>query len=229
MKVGLIVVATNKYIQFAQPLYDSMQKYFLNEPDVERNMFLFTDKPAFQGPIVIYQKHEPWPAMTLKRYEIILKSTYYFQNMDYLYYCDADMLFVNKVGKEILGDIVATIHPGYWYVTRENFTYEKNPISTAFIGPDEGTTYYAGGFNGGKRECFLKMAGVIAANVNQDLARGHIATWHDESHLNRYLIDHPPTVCLSPSYIFPEAEWARNFPFSKILIALDKDHEAMRA
>jgi histo-blood group ABO system transferase len=228
LKVGLIIIATNKYIKFAKPLYDSMQSYFLNEPEIERRMFLFTDQNAFSGPVVIHQVHESWPNMTLKRYEIIFRNWQVFREMDYLYYADVDMIFWEPVGREILGERVATIHPGFWNSPREVFPYETNPQSKAYVDPDEGDCYFAGGFNGGKRERFLEMAQVISANVQSDLEKGYIAIWHDESHLNRYLIDWRPTVILNPSYCFPEAEWARDYPFRKLLVALNKDHQELR-
>lgn len=228
MKVGLIVIATNKYINFAQPLYKSMQKYFLNEPDIEHEMFLVTNQPVFKGPEVIEQEHEPWPAMTLKRYEIIIKNSNYFNNMDYLYYCDADMLFIDKVGKEILAESVGTIHPGYWNVDKRNFPYETNPLSTAYINANEGSHYFIGSFQGGKTATFLNMSETLRENIKKDLTNNIIAIWHDESHLNRYFIDHPPELQLSPSYSFPEEDWARNLPFPKILLALRKDHAEMR-
>jgi len=228
MKVGLLVIATNKYIQFAHQLYQSMQQYFLNQPGIERRMFLFTNQVGFAGPVRIYLRHEPWPGMTLKRYEIFLNHRKLLQGMDYLYYCDADMLFVDHVGPEILSDRVATQHPGYWNSPRANLPYETNPISTAYVRPHEGGTYYAGGFNGGRSNVFLEMARVISNNIKLDQQRGYTAVWHDESHLNRYLINNPPTLTLNPSYCFPEASWAQNLPFRRIILALDKDHGALR-
>lgn len=228
IKVGLIVIATNKYIKFVKPLYDSMQKYFLNESGILRKMFLITNQTVFDGPVVIFQEHETWPFMTLKRYEMFHKNRRFFEEMDYLFYMDADMIYQGRVGSEILGESVATVHPGFWNTSRANLPYETNPISTAYVGKDEGDCYFAGGFNGGQREIFLEMAKAIAKNINKDLENGYIAVWHDESHLNRYLINHKPLVVLSPSYCFPEAEWARNLPFQKIVVALDKDHEKLR-
>jgi histo-blood group ABO system transferase len=228
MKVGLLVIATNKYLSFARSLFHSMQNYFLNMPGVERKMFLFTNQPAFPGPVRIYQKHEPWPGMTLKRYEIFHINRHQLQEMDFLYYCDADMRFVDHIRCEILGERVATQHPGYWNSPRHVLPYETNPISTAYVAPHEGNMYYAGGFYGGSGHSFLAMAGAISENVKHDLNRGYIATWHDESHLNRYLINNPPSVVLNPSYCFPEAAWAQSLPFHRILLALDKNHAELR-
>jgi histo-blood group ABO system transferase len=224
-KVGLLVIATNNYIQFAKPLYNSMLKFFLNQDSFERNMFLFTNQETFPGPIRIQQEHEPWPGMTLKRYEIFWNNREALKDMDYLYYCDVDMLFLDHMGTEIIGDLVGTNHPGFWNAPRQVFSYDTNPASKAYIAPNEGTVYYAGGFNGGKRDSYLEMARTISENVKDDLSRNYIAVWHDESHMNRYFIDHPPTITLTPSHCFPEASWAQNLPFKKILFALNKNHK----
>jgi histo-blood group ABO system transferase len=137
---------------------------------------------------------------------------------DYLFACDADMLFVDTVGDEILGELVATLHPGF---VHQRGSYETNPLSTAYIADNESDHYYCGGFYGGTAKKVLEMLDVNIAHIEEDLRRGIIAVWHDESHWNRYCVDHPPTLVLSPSYCYPES-W--NLPYAKKLLALDKNH-----
>ena len=62
---------------------------------------------------------------------------------------DVDMRIVDKVGDEILGDLVATQHPGMWFKGPDECTYERRPESTAYVPFGDGEKYYAGGFNGG--------------------------------------------------------------------------------
>ena len=84
---------------------------------------------------------------------------------------------------------------------------------------EEGNYYYAGGFNGGKTKEFLKMSEVIADRVTKDLEKGVIALWHDESHMNRYMIDNPPTLSLTPSYCFAEEQMQNpDYPFKPKLL-----------
>ena len=143
--------------------------------------------------------------------------------MDYLFYCDADMSFVNDVGDEILGDLVVTTHPRMAMGLQG--TFEENSVSTAFVPKEKRGNYFAGGFNGGKSEFFLKMSEHIKNNVNKDFLSNIIAVWHDESHLNKYMTENAPTVVLTPSYCYPES-W--NLPFEKKILALDKNHEDFR-
>jgi histo-blood group ABO system transferase len=95
---------------------------------------------------------------------------------------------------------------------------------------EEGENYYAGGFNGGSTKRFLEMAEVLADRVTKDLENGVIALWHDESHMNRYLIDNPPTLSLTPSYCFAE-EMMNNpeYPHQPKIIALKKNHSELRS
>lgn len=228
MKIGLLVIATNKYYDFVPPLWESVKKHFLTKHEV--TMFVFTNKHGITpepGQVIIPQIHMAWPGPTLFRYNVFtMPSTKkQLEEMDYLFYCDADMLFVDTVGDEVLSDRVGTIHPGFFNKPREAFTYETNRVSKAFVAPSEGTVYYAGGFNGGSAKEYLKMCETIGSRVLEDKAKNIIAVWHDESHMNRYFIDNPPTLSLSPSYCYPES-WS--LPFQKRLLALDKNHKEMR-
>lgn len=220
--IGLLVVATGKYIQFVEPLINSANKHFC--PGHQITYFIFTDgqAPKAENIVSIYQKRLGWPFDTMMRMDMYARQKELLQQMDYLFACDADMLFVDTVGNEILGDLVATQHPGY---VGQRGTYETRNISTAYISPREGNMYFAGGFYGGKATHVLAMAEAITKNIKTDLEKNIVAVWHDESHLNRYFIDHKPTVILNPSYCYPES-W--NLPYPKKLLALDKNHAAMR-
>lgn len=232
-RVGLLIVATGKYTDFIPPLLDSADKHFCTNHEV--TYFVFTDGslPDRDNLRVIFQKRLGWPHDTLMRYSIYHQHRDEMKDMDYLFATDADMLFVDTVGDEILSERVATQHPGYF---NRKGTHEQRKISTAYVAPGEGKYYFAGGFNGGSTAEFLKMTRVITENILKDLSRNFIAVWHDECHINRYFIDNPPTKILSPSYCYPEnwdtpakkqqlvypVNWT--VPFLPRLIALDKDH-----
>lgn len=221
-KVGLLVVATGKYIQFVSPLIESAKKYFCIGHEVI--YFIFTDGELQKADnvIKIQQSRLGWPYDTLLRCMIYYEHKELFENMDYLFASDADMLFVDKVGDEILSARVATQHPGY---VGKRGTYEERSSSTAYVKLNEGSCYFAGGFYGGSKNEFLKMAEIMTENIKKDLERNFVAIWHDESHLNRYFIDYPPTKILSPAYCYPES-WKLNY--SKKLLALDKNHQEIR-
>jgi len=222
-KVGLCIVATGKYIQFVQPLIDSAQQYFCKGHEV--TYFVFTDGQAPQMPQVvsIYQQKLGWPYDTMMRPRMYWLAKNLLENMDYLFTCDADMRFCAPVGNEILHERVATLHPGF---VHKRGSYETNPVSKAFVSWEDGEYYFAGGFWGGNKHEFLRMVETVTRNIDEDTTKGYTAVWHDESHINRYFIDNPPTYILTPSYCYPES-W--KLPYPKKLLALDKNHNAMRA
>lgn len=224
-KIGLLIIATNKYINFLNDLLISAENFFCTDQQV--TYFIFTNKEISvntkRNYKIFYTEHKSWPWMTLGRYKMFWDNREDLSKMDYLFYCDVDMKFVNFVGPEILGDRVATLHPGY---VGKRGAPETNPESLACIREEESMTYFAGGFNGGSSGEFLKMSDQLSRNIDIDYSKGIVAVWHDESHLNRYLVDNPPTVKLSPSYCYPES-W--NLPYVKRLLALNKNHAEVRS
>lgn len=234
MKICLLNIATNKYINFVEDLLESVERNFLTDHEITALVFTNHEIEESSDNVKISQiEHEPWPIPTLKRYHYFLKESDYISQFDYCFYMDVDMRIENKVGDEIFGDLVATQHPGFWYKSPEQFSYERRKESTAYVPYGEGKMYYAGGFNGGKPNHFLNMAQTIVNNVEEDFKNNLITVWHDESHMNRYLIDTPPTVELTPSYCYPEAVRVNptgwNVPFEPKIVALEKNHSKVRS
>lgn len=222
IKVGFCIMATGKYLTYASNLIESARKFFLK--DCKVNYFVFTDgniEPA-EDVKVIYQKRLGWPHDTLMRFEVYYQNKDFFEECDYIFATDADMIFRSEVGHEVLGDLVGTEHPGY---RGRRGTYETRRQSTAFVDRNEGDIYFAGGFYGGSKEQFLKLIALTSENIRKDSSGNIVAIWHDESHLNRYFIDHPPTIKLSHAYCYPE-EWCNSLYMK--LIALNKNHSELR-
>jgi histo-blood group ABO system transferase len=222
-KVGLFIMATGRYIEFVNPLIDSADKYFCKDHEV--TYFVFTDQELEprDNVVKIYQKRLGWPNDTMKRYHVYYENRDYWKDMDYVFALDADMLFVSDVGNEILGERVATLHPGF--VGKVGPHNQTSVFSNAYIPKRKRKKYFAGGFYGGSKSEVLKIFEHNIAKIDDDLSRGVIATWHDESHWNKYCSENPPTVILNPSYCYPES---LNLKYEKKLLALDKLHEEFR-
>ena len=231
MKILILTIATNKYIQFVERLYDNIEDNFLNGHQIQGLLFTDHDVETSDNIKVSQIEHEDWPMPTLKRYNYFIKEKEYISQFDYCYYFDGDMGIGGKVGDEVLGDLVATMHPYQSFYPKEQRTYDRNPKSLAYVpAGQEGELYYAGGFNGGSTKRFLEMAEVLADRVTKDLENDVIALWHDESQMNRYLIDNPPTLSLTPSYCFAEEQMHNSdYPYEPKIIALTKDHNELRS
>ena len=227
-KIGLLVIATNKYINFVGPLWESTKKFFMAGTPHRVTMFVFTNMPNVpSGTVRIEQEHLKWPGPTLMRYHMFCSHEEVLGTQDYLFYCDADMRFEGPVGAEILGELVATKHPGFWNQPYQVFSqsYENRTESQAYMPPGYGKVYFAGGFNGGRAGRFLDMAKQIKGWIDADLAKGIIAKWHDESYMNKYMTGNGPDVVLSPAYCYQEEAI---LPFPRKLVALHKNHTELR-
>lgn len=224
-KIGLLLICTNKYYDFLDKIIESADKYFLEEYSVTYYIFSNLDiKIKSKRPIcTIKIDHKKWPWMTLGRYEIFSNNSQILKDMDYLYYSDVDMEFKSKIGDEILSNTVVTLHPGFY--DKDRGTPEDNIDSKAYIPIDANGKYYAGGFNGGTSEEYLKMSEILSKNINDDFKNNIIAKWHDESHLNKYFFDNKPSTILNPGYCYPEG---KDIPFECKILALTKDHKFYR-
>lgn len=230
-KVGLLLVATNKYKQFLQPLITSADEFFLKDHEVTYYVFTNNDISDIKSDRKIEKiqiDHMPFPFISLFRYKLFYKFRAHLIEEDYIYYSDVDMLFVDKVGDEILGVLVGTQHPGF---TGLKGSPETRKHSNAYINENDIINYYAGGFNGGSTYSFVVMAEQIEKWIDDDLNNGIIAVWHDESHLNRYMnLKREPDIILSPSYCHSKKVLdRRGLHFEPKLIALDKNHEEVRS
>ena len=246
-KIGVIVICLNEpYWPFVRELEFGLKTFFLKNHDVE--MLLWTDMSYTSIDATIF-KTEPleWPMPTLMRYHLFLQQEEKLKEYDYLFYVDADMAIVDFVGDEILPEkgLMAAQHP--MYALRPGLVppYEPNPESTAHIPlpgriiEEEGkkkfeTLYFAGGFQGGKTEEFIKAMKVMRERIDKDFTHNYIARWNDESHWNRYLFENPPSVVLNPSYVYPDSliaqyyikVWGRNY--SPKIITLTKKFTTSR-
>jgi len=72
--------------------------------------------------------------------------------------------------------------------------------------------------------------GKVRRNIEEDWSWGFVAWGNDESHLNRYFVDHPPKT-LPPAYWWPEALWvpACYTPWRNRIIAVRKDNDEFRS
>jgi len=233
MNIGLLLIATGKYDTFVQPLIDSIEKHFFKEKKVI--VYLFTDtEDTFQANRVaikyIWTKHEPFPYATLNRYSYFCKQedTFIGDGIDYLFYCDVDMLFVSDVSEEILPDsisdngIVAVRHPGF--INGGWGSPNVDIKSMAYVEPEKRGNYYAGGFQGGLFVFYMLLCKQLHEAIFNDNNNGVMAEWHDESHFNKYLTYIKNPKILSHQYCMPDD----NITGEPKILALSKDYKALR-
>jgi len=223
MKIAILYVCTGKYKQFFKGFYESAEKYLLKE--VEKHYFVWTDdtylKNGLTNVTTIHKECAGFPADSLFRFEMFLQVENELKKFDYIFFFNANALFIQSVGMEILPD-ESGLSMGIWPGKRENqhpmfYPYERNRKSLAYIAPyGKNYTYYMGGLNGGTSEAYLQMIRTLSHNIREDYKKGIIAKVHDESHINAYMRTH---FCkkLGREFCFPE-EWKTEYETPKIIL-----------
>jgi glycosyltransferase involved in cell wall biosynthesis len=232
-KIGLIIIGTSKYQSFIAPLISSADRYFFNNADSEVSYFVFSDETqdilTTRSVKQVHIEHVPFPFASMNRFKYFSENKEIFNDMDYLYYIDADCLFINRVSGETLGDLVGVRHCGYYH---GGGTFETNTSSCLYTPSDKYTYYYGGGFSGGRKDKYLELSEWCASKIEQDVKNGIIPLWHDETAINRYFLDHAP-LSLSPSYHYPQniekfKHLWKSDNFDPIILLLEKHHEKIR-
>ena len=220
MKIGILVTATWRFIDFFPRLMQSLAHFC---PGHEKQVFLFTDHwDHFDGTTTILIPHVPFPHITLERYHRYVEYRHLYEDCDYVFHFDADMQVI-QAGDEMLKPLVAVRHPLFY---GGGGSWETRPASTAFVPEDLRQGYYCGGIQGGTPAHYLGMASILAERIDQDRQNGILAEWHDESHWNWFLANHPNVFDeLDAGYCYPEE---KTIPFDKKIMALNKDRGKYR-
>lgn len=224
--IGVLYICTGKYKVFWKDFFISAEKFFL--PSGEKKYFVFTDAEEIYGEGTenirkVYQGFLGWPFDTLLRFDMFSKVQEELVDCEYLFFFNSNVLFRDFIGNDILpgsknDGLVAVLHPGLWNSSPDFFPYERNIHSTAYIGYGVGEHYFMGGMNGGQSGAYLELIDTLKNNIIHDLKNEITAISHDESHLNRYLVDKTPLI-LNPSYGYPEG-WC--LPFKPIISIVSK-------
>ncbi|XP_054357280.1 histo-blood group ABO system transferase isoform X2 [Pongo pygmaeus] len=237
--IGLTVFAIKKYVAFLKLFLETAEKHFMVGHRV--HYYVFTDQPAAvprvtlgtgrQLSVLGVRAYKRWQDVSMRRMEMISDfcERRFLSEVDYLVCVDVDMEFRDHVGVEILTPLFGTLHPGFYGSTREAFTYERRPQSQAYIPKDEGDFYYLGGFFGGSVQEVQRLTRACHQAMMVDQANGIEAVWHDESHLNKYLLRHKPTKVLSPEYLWDQQLLGWPAVLRKLrFTAVPKNHQAVR-
>lgn len=216
MKTAVLYICTGKYNQFFEGFYESAMKYFMTDHD--KTFFVWTDDDHIADGLpnvrVIHKECAGFPADSLFRFEIYLQAEEDLKKFDYIYFIQANALFLQPVGEEILPD-ESGLSMGIWGGKQQNrpvcfYPYERNKKSLAYVAPyGKNYIYFMGGINGGRSREYLDMARTLATNIRDDYNRGIIAKVHDQSHINAYMRSHDCKI-IPQEYCWPE-EWESSF------------------
>lgn len=228
--IAILYICTGKYDVFWKDFFESMEKFFLT--DSEKHYFVFTDAEYLYGEEdcnrihKIYQERLGWPYDTLMRFHIFSRIENQIKKYDYIFFMNANMLCVNEITEDeflpINEELLVVKHPGYVRYPKILLPYDRNKKSEAFVKFGQENDYYMGSLNGGKAAAYLKMIHNLKAATQKDLNNNIIAKWHDESQLNKYMLNRENVKVLSPAYASPE-EWSNARSYEPRIVIRDKD------
>jgi len=229
--VAFLIIATNKYIDFVEPLVDSINKFVKIENAVI-DCFVFTNIPTYNPKYISLRiDATPWPLITLLRYHHILNYWDQFEGYDHLIYIDSDMRVVAPIGEELIQDgITLCIHPGQGLIPSRHATFCREPRSEAYISYEQDVPYCIGALQMGNKAAFKELCSIARDKINTDLRSNYIPIFHDESVMLSTVYNHMvkthPINYLNPGYCFPQG-W--NIPFEPKIMALDKNQTEIRS
>ena len=199
--------------------------------------------------MVIEVPNYGWPEASILRFEMISSVCEQAQE-DVLMHLDADMVIHKPLGEDFLtasdsNGIFAVAHPAFyksfsrqkhldrkirksslglftkWPLDSVEGSWEtRSGVSEAYVPPALRKVYVCGAVWGGKRDKFVPMVRALREAVESDARRGQMATWHDESHLNKWMSEHPFEL-LDPKYCWAEP-WSRSDGLECIIEAVVK-------
>lgn len=216
-KIAVLYIATGRYISFWKDFYKSAEKNFL--PRHKKTYFLFTDDealPVSDNVVKIHQDQLPWPYITLKRYHFFMNIKDQLKDFDYIFFFNANIVVKNPVNEEVFPSkeqgFMVQLHPGYYLANKKRYPYERRIKSACGVARNEGLFYVIGAFNGFRKDSYLDIFSALKKMIDEDLEQGITPVWHDESALNKYLIEkmkiNKQPLILLPDYLIPEVSFS---------------------
>ncbi|KAF3689584.1 Globoside alpha-1,3-N-acetylgalactosaminyltransferase 1 [Channa argus] len=228
IRAGLLTLVVGTYGQFIRRFLSSAETYFL--PGQMVTYYILTDNPrSLDPPVKLGPQRQlkvlpiaelpRWDRLAYRRMALVADAIkdQISSEVEYIFCADVDQEFVAPVGEEILGDLVATLHPELYGRPRNAFPYETEEVSSACVEQDEGDYYYTSELYGGLVSEMYKLARACSLLILQDSANKIVARGLEESYLNRYLIDHRPTCVLSPEYSWWSSPLTAEVPVRRLV------------
>ncbi|XP_041816813.1 globoside alpha-1,3-N-acetylgalactosaminyltransferase 1-like [Chelmon rostratus] len=236
IRTGLLTLVVGTYAKFIRRFLSSAETHFL--PGQMVTYYILTDNPRSLDPpmelgpdrqlkVVPVAELPGWDRLALRRMTLLADAirSPISGEVEYIFCADIDQEFVAPVGEEILGHLVATLHPELYGMPRNAFPYEVEEVSSACVQEDEGDYYYTSELYGGLVSEMYRLARACSLLILQDQANGVMARGLEESYLNRYLINHRPTCVLSPEYSWWDSALAADVPVQR-LVSLGRQCDA---
>lgn len=224
--VGILYIAIGRYSDFFDGFYHSCESHLF--PGVNKHYYVFSDIldcKEYSNVTTLKTEDRGWPANTLMRFEMFSKHQQLWKHHDYMLFINGNALILSDITLNVIfpetdADTITALS---WHVydntQPDRYPYERNPLSTAYIPLSEGKHYYQGGFFGAATPAFIQLVEQCRKQIDIDFENGITAINHDESHLNKYLLNKP--IHKLPTRFGRPEEWT--VPTDPVMIFRDKN------
>ena len=226
MKIAVISINIGDYIVFWEDFYKSAEQNFF--PGIDKKYFVFTDKTDVESlnkdnVQVVHQEDMGWPFNTMKRFHMFLRIEKDLEEYDYVFFANANSYFYREFNFNAINlkkKYVMVEHPGFHLKKKNEKPFERRRECKAYVSNEQGEFYVQGAFYGGKTDAFLFMTKKLDECTESDLNNGIVAVWHDESYLNRFVIDNIDNIqILGWQYLYFEEYY---LPYDKMIVLRNK-------
>ncbi|XP_030623600.1 alpha-1,3-galactosyltransferase 2-like [Chanos chanos] len=235
--VAMTVFAVGKYLDaYLRKFLISAELHFMVGLPV--TYYVFTDVPndvpviqlarGRKLKVINIQKYDHWQDISMMRMRSIadLIEMELHNPNQFIFCMDVDQEFVGRFGSEALGDSVALLHAHFYKRRLQEFTYDRNPKSLAFM--DEGDFYYHAAIFGGSWQNVKRLTETCYEAIMADKENQVEALWQDESHLNKYFWINKPSKLLSPEYCWDRSIGDRSNIVVERLVWAPKHYSLLR-
>lgn len=204
IRIGIIYIAIGIYDELWNDFYPTCECYFCH--NAQKGYEVFTDSPRLQN---MELERVTWHTVADRGFILNVSAKSEFicsiasdleKKYDYLFYMNGNYKFIAPIYlTEVLPDekhkyFTALSFDMYKDRLPSQLPYDRNPKCQAYIEEGKGGKYYQGGFYGGRTKEVLSFSQWCVKRIQEDLNHKIIAKWHDESYLNRYLLNCHPRI-----------------------------------
>ncbi len=197
-KIALLFLCLGKDNDFFNEIHSSFEKFFL--PKLEKHYFVFTDEikryrtSKHVYPFDVHSLPEPLNEV-LKIHHFLSKEDLY-NGYDYMAMVDTKYFVSQKINdKDLLPRSILNERFSFLIDHRfdnlhiEEYPYERNHESKAFVNYNRGKYYISDSLVVGEASAFLDMCHELDDNILADLNNNYICKDVIQTHLNKYIVN----------------------------------------
>lgn len=196
-KIGIVILASNAYFPLGIRFMNRFNHYYVGNHDIYFHFFSNNNPLNYLKNSINCKyhpvQHKDWVEAVESKFDNVLSLDN--EDLDYLYFFDADTNIKQPFEDWFVGDMVGTEHFGNNTWMKDRKDYDRYENSSAYIPLDTPLPqmYYMGCCWGGTKENMFTLCRTIKNWQEHNKALQYEPGVNDESYLNKYYHYNPPS------------------------------------